>query len=89
MLPSVHRREIRVNMDAVTLDQAIDAAMQLPPNQREMLVTILRSRQIESRRQEIARDAQESIAAFRARKLRARSAEEVIADLRQALEDDE
>lgn len=76
-------------MGVVTLDQVIDTAMQLPPAQREMLVDILRSRQIEARREEIASDARDSIAAFRAGELKARSAEEVIADLRRSLEDPE
>ena len=41
----------------VTLDLAIDTALQLPPEQREMLIDILRNRQIEARRQEIAAEA--------------------------------
>ncbi|MEW5766610.1 MAG: hypothetical protein AB1797_03155 [bacterium] len=40
-------------------------ALQLPPEQREMLVEILRKRQIEIRREEIAADARKSIATFR------------------------
>jgi len=73
----------------VTLDQAIDTALQLPPEQREMLVEILRNCQIEARREEIAAEAQRSIAAFRAGKLSAQSADEAIADLHRALEDAE
>ncbi len=76
-------------LNNVTLDQAIDTALQLPPEQREMLVDILRNRQIESRRKEIARDARRSIAAFRRGELKAGSAEEVIADLHRALEEAE
>jgi hypothetical protein len=63
--------------------------MQLPADQREMLVAILYKRQIEARRHEIATDAQESLAAYRAGKLKAQSAEETIRELRQSLEDDE
>jgi len=73
-------------MNVVTLNQAIDTAMQLPPEQQEMLLEILRGRHIEARRQEIAQDAQESLAAFRAGKLKTQSAEAVIEELRQALE---
>lgn len=62
----------------MTLDQAIDAAMQLPPDQREMLLDILQKRQIESRRQEIADDARESIAMFESGQLRAQTADEII-----------
>jgi hypothetical protein len=76
-------------LNTVTLDQAIDTALQLPAEQQEMLVDILRSRQIEARRQEIAADARASIAAFRAGKLNAYSAEELIAELHQSLEDAE
>ncbi|NUQ37769.1 MAG: hypothetical protein HUU23_08225 [Caldilineales bacterium] len=76
-------------LDTVTLDHAIDTALQLPAEQQEMLVDILRSRQIEARRQEIAADARASIAAFRAGKLKAYSAEELIAELHQSLEDAE
>jgi hypothetical protein len=69
----------------VTLDQAIDTAMQLPPEQREMLVEILRNRQIEARREEIAHDAEESLAAFRDGKIVPQSTSKVIEELRQAL----
>ena len=76
-------------LNTITLDQAIDTILQLPPEQREMLVDILRNRQIEERRQEIAADARQSIAAFREGKLKVQSADEVIAELHQALEDAE
>jgi hypothetical protein len=82
-------KEIAAMLNTVTLDQAIDTALQLPPEQREMLVDILRNRQIETRRQEIAADAGKSIAAFREGKLKAQSAEEAIAELHKALEDAE
>ena len=78
-----------MTVGTVTLDQAIDTAMQLPPAQRDMLLEILRSRRIEARRAEIAADARDSIAAFRAGELKTGSAEEVIAELRQTLEDSE
>jgi hypothetical protein len=73
----------------LTLDQVIDSAMQLPPDQQEMLVSILHKRQIESRRREIALDAQEALIAYRDGELDAQPAEEAIRELRQALEDDE
>jgi hypothetical protein len=73
----------------VTLDQAIDTAMQLPPAQQDMLLEILRSRRIEARREEIAAAARESIAEYRAGALETHSADEVIAELRRALEDSE
>lgn len=73
----------------VTLDQAIDAAMQLPPEQQEMLMEIIHKRQVEARRQEIADDAQESLANFREGKLKPQSVPEIIEELRQAVEDEE
>ena len=59
----------------VTLDLAIDTALQLPSEQREMLIDILRNRQIEARRQEIAAEARKSIAAFREGKLKGQTAQ--------------
>lgn len=76
-------------MSTITLDQAIDVAMQLPLEQREILLDVIRRRDIEARRQEIARDAEESLAAFRAGELKPQSADEVIRELRRALEDAE
>jgi hypothetical protein len=67
--------------DNVTLDQAIDVAMRLSPEQRQMLVTILRQRAIEARREEIAREARVSLALFSAGRLRPQSAAEIIAQL--------
>jgi hypothetical protein len=55
--------------------------MQLPAEQQEMLLDILHNRYIEYRRQ-IADNARESLTAFRARKLKAQSADEIIAELR-------
>ena len=71
----------------ITLDQAIDTVMQLPPEQREMLIDILHNRYIEERRNEIADDAQKSLAAFRAGSLKLQSANEVITELRESLDD--
>jgi hypothetical protein len=71
----------------VTLDQALDAAMQLPPAQQEMLIQLLHNRRIESQREEIAQNAQLSIAAFHSGQLKPQTAEEVISELRQSLDD--
>lgn len=76
-------------LNRVTLDQAVDIALQLPPEQQDMLVEILRKRRTEARRQEIAADARKSMAAFQKGKLKAQSADEVVAELHQMLEDDE
>ena len=61
-------------MSDITLDTVLDTVMELPLEQQEMLLDIVRKRHIERRRQEIARDAQESLAAFRAGQLRPQSA---------------
>jgi hypothetical protein len=79
-------QEIAALAYTVTLDQAIDTALQPPSEQREMLIEILCNRQIEGRRQEIAAEARKSITAFRAGKRKAQSAEDAIADLHQSLE---
>lgn len=73
----------------VTLDQAIDTVMQLPAEQRVILLEILQNRQIEALRLEIAADAQESLAAFRRGELSARPAADVVVELREALEGEE
>jgi len=70
-----------------TLDQVIDTAMQLPPEQLEMLLDILRRRQVDTRRFEIAADARNSIAEFREGKFKAQSAEAAIAALNEVARD--
>jgi hypothetical protein len=69
-----------------TLDHVLDNALKLPYDQQELLISILQNRHHESRRAEIAADAQESLADFRAGKLRPQSADEVILALRQSLQ---
>lgn len=73
----------------LTLDQVLETASQLPIDQQQMLIKILQSRNIESRREEIARDAQKSLADFKAGKLKAQSVDEIVAELRQSLDDSE
>ena len=68
-----------------TLDQALDTVMQLKPKQREMLIAIVQRREIQARREEIARDANKSIAAFHAGELKPQPVEDIIAELRQSL----
>lgn len=72
-----------------TLDQALETAMQLPLDQQEMLIEILRNRHIEQRREEIAKGAKESLQLFREGKLKPQPVEEIIAELRQSLESDD
>jgi hypothetical protein len=72
-----------------TLDQVLENALQLPREQQEMLIKILQNRYHESRRTEIAGDAQKNLADFHAGNYRPQSAESVIAELRQSLNDPE
>jgi hypothetical protein len=72
-----------------TLDQALETALQLPYEQQEMLIRILQNRHHENRRAEMAADAQQTLADFHEGKFRHQSAENVIAALRQALEESE
>lgn len=69
----------------ITLDQAIDAAMRLSSEQRDMRLTILQRRHAEARRQKIADNARDSIAIYRAGKLHPQSAEEIIQELHRNL----
>ena len=70
-----------------TLDRALETVMQLSLDQQELLIEILRQRHLEASRDEIAKEAKESLAAFKAGKLKPQSAEAVIAELRRSLND--
>ncbi|MEX0272233.1 hypothetical protein AB3R30_24230 [Leptolyngbyaceae cyanobacterium UHCC 1019] len=70
-----------------TLDQVLETALQLSYDQQEMLIKILQNRHHESRRAEMAADAQLSLADFRAGKFRPQSAENVITELRRCLDE--
>jgi hypothetical protein len=74
-------------VSTTTLDQVLDKAMQLPLDQQEMLLEILKRRQSERNRHEIANDARASIAEFRAGYTTTQSADEVIADLHKLLDE--
>ncbi|MBX3010954.1 MAG: hypothetical protein KF832_05580 [Caldilineaceae bacterium] len=73
----------------ITLDKAIDTVLQLPLQQQEMLVAILYKRQVEARRQEIASDAQISLAEFHAGELAPSPLPEILAALHNSLTEDE
>ncbi len=64
-----------------TLDKVLDDIMQLDYSTREMLLDILKKRQIEERRKEIAANARKAKSDFKRGKLKARSAKEVIRHL--------
>jgi len=72
---------------AMTFEQVVEMIRQFPAEQQEMLIDLIRGWRIETRRREIARDSQESLAAFRSGQLAPQSAQAVISELRQSLED--
>jgi len=74
-------------METITLDQALDAVMQLPPQQQAMLIDIVRHRHIEARRQEIAKGARQSITAFRKGMLNPQPIQAIITELRESLDE--
>ena len=73
----------------VTLAVAIEVVEQLPIDQQDQLVQIIRSRQIERRRDEIAENGREALVAYRAGELKSYTAEEAIAELRNILDSPE
>ncbi|MEL6777705.1 MAG: hypothetical protein AAFO06_10650 [Cyanobacteria bacterium J06597_16] len=68
-----------------TLDQILDSAAKLPSEQQQMLIEILKSRYVESRRAQIVEDAKQAEADFEAGLLKPLSADEAIAELRDFL----
>lgn len=74
-------------MTTMTLDYAIDVAMELSIEEQEMLVEIIQRRQTEMRRQEMAADARQSIDAFRTGELKSQPAAAIIRELHQGLDE--
>ena len=74
------------NPMAMTFEQVVEMVRQFPAEQQEMLIDLIRGWRAETRRSEIARDAQESLAAFHSGQLKPQSAQAVITGLRQSLE---
>ncbi|MBL4678696.1 MAG: hypothetical protein JKY70_21245 [Mucilaginibacter sp.] len=62
----------------VTIDSTLEDIMKLDYTSREMLLEILQKRQIEARRDVMAKNAKQSLKDFNAGKLSASSANEVI-----------
>jgi hypothetical protein len=70
-----------------TLDQALDTAMKLSYEQKQLLIEILWKRQIEERRDEIAANAREAIRAFHAGELKTETIDELLARLHTSVGD--
>jgi len=62
----------------MTLNQILESAEKLSYEQIDLLIGVLYKRQIETRRNEIARNAREAIAAFHRGELKTESADELI-----------
>jgi hypothetical protein len=62
----------------VTINSTLEDIMQLDYASREMLLEILQKRQVESRRDEMAKNAKKSLKEYHSGKLPAFTAEEVI-----------
>ncbi|MHB8524387.1 MAG: hypothetical protein ACYDH9_27010 [Limisphaerales bacterium] len=71
-------------MAILTLDRVLTEAERLPADEQQILEDLLRKRRIEAWRAETAAEAKKSVAALRSGKLKAQSAESVIARLREA-----
>jgi hypothetical protein len=69
-------------MATLTLDRVLTDAERLPLEEQQILEDLLRKRRIEAWRAETATEGRKSATAFRSGKLKAQSAEEVIARLR-------
>ena len=72
----------------VTLEDAILTVNQLSIEQREMLLEIVKNQMIEARREEIAQDAKEEIAALHRGELKPQPIEEIISELQATLAED-
>ena len=66
-------------------EQVVNDVMALPFEQQEILKELIAKWQLEARRVEIAQDAQESLALFRAGRLEGQPVAAVIAELHQSL----
>ncbi len=71
----------------LAFEQIVDTVMQLPPEQQELLADLLTGWRIEARRREIARDANDSLNAYRAGKYKPQSASTIINRLRESIEE--
>ena len=73
----------------ITFENVLDLVSQLPREQQEMLIDIVKKRGAEARRQEMIEECREALAEYQEGKLKPMSAKEAIADLRRYLQDAE
>lgn len=75
-------------MGLISLDQALDTVMLRTFEHKEMLIDIVRKRQIEERREQIRYNADQAIKAFHASKFKTQTAAELISRLEASLEEE-
>jgi hypothetical protein len=68
-------------MAALTLERVLTSAEALPADEQEMLENLLRQRRIEAWRCDTALEAKKAVKGFRSGKLKAETAESIIARL--------
>ncbi len=73
----------------ITFEDVLDVVSQLPVEQQEELIDIIKRRNAEVRRRQILEECREGLAEYRSGTLKPQTAEEVIADLRNYLESPE
>ena len=73
----------------MTLEQALMTVNELPIEQREMLIEIIKNQMIESYREEIAQNAKEAREAFQRGELKPQPLEDIIDELKTLLTEDE
>jgi len=82
---------VKLNKDIlsqmITFEEALDLISQLPIEQQEMLVSIVKQRYLEVRRKEIAQECFEGLREYRNGNLIPQTAESAISDLRGYLSD--
>lgn len=73
----------------IAFEKALKLVSQLPREQQEMLIEIVKKQCVEVRRQEFLRECQEGLAEYRAGNLQPMTVEDAIAELERYWEDSE
>jgi len=76
-------------MTTMTFEQVVEMVKQFSTEQQGMLTDLMHGWQIEALRHEIAKDARESLTAFRSGQFKPQSAKAVIKELRKYVENQE
>ncbi|MCZ8117549.1 MAG: hypothetical protein O9295_05645 [Microcystis sp. LE18-22.4A] len=73
----------------ITFENALELVSQLPREQQDILIEIVKKRCVEIRRQEFLRECQEGLKEYRTGNLQPMTVEDAIAELDRYLEDSE